>query len=83
MSVLSIFLGGIGFATFCGFFSGGGESVIQHLALRIVLTLSGYTPWNYARFLNYCVERRLLQRIGGRYRFIHRELQDHFANMAE
>jgi len=36
-------------------------------------------PWNYAQFLNYCVERRLLQRIGDRYRFIHRELLDHFA----
>jgi len=56
---------------------------IQHLALRVVLSISGETPWNYARFLNYCVERRLLQRIGGRYCFIHRELQDHFANMAE
>ncbi|MEL6139111.1 MAG: NACHT domain-containing protein [Cyanobacteria bacterium J06628_6] len=72
-------LGGIGWAIFFGFSFGGGTAAAQHLALRIVLTHTGKTPWNYARFLNYCAERRLLQRIGGRYRFIHRELLDHFA----
>jgi hypothetical protein len=51
---------------------------IQHICLRIVLTQDKKIPWNYARFLNYCHERRLLQRIGGRYRFIHREVRDHF-----
>nr|MBX2863589.1 NACHT domain-containing protein [Leptolyngbyaceae cyanobacterium MAG.088] len=60
---------------------GGGVALIQHLTLRAILTCNGKTPWNYARFLNYCAERRLLQRIGGRYRFIHRELLDHFAEM--
>jgi hypothetical protein len=34
-------------------------------------------PRNYAQFLNYSAERRLLQRIGGRYRFIHRALMKH------
>ena len=57
---------------------GGGIACIQHLCLRLILTQNHKIPWNYARFLNYCVERRLLQRIGGRYRFIHRELLDHF-----
>jgi hypothetical protein len=56
----------------------GGGSCLQHLSLRIVLWQSGL-PWNFARFLNYCVERRLLLRVGGRYRFLHRELLDHFA----
>ncbi|RUS93602.1 hypothetical protein DSM106972_095920 [Dulcicalothrix desertica PCC 7102] len=42
---------------------------------------SGYIPWNYARFLDYCTERLFLQRVGGRYRFIHKLLQDHFAQM--
>ncbi|MCL1467604.1 hypothetical protein [Argonema galeatum] len=54
---------------------------IQHLALRIVFWSNGYIPWNYARFLNYCTERMILQRVGGCYRFIHRLLQEHFANM--
>jgi len=58
-----------------------GTPVIKHFALRLVLYFNGYIPWNYARFLDYCTERMLLQRVGGRYRFIHRLLQDHFAQM--
>jgi hypothetical protein len=57
---------------------GGGQACLQHLSLRIVLWHSGL-PWNFAHFLNYCVERRLLLRVGGSYRFLHRELLDHFA----
>jgi hypothetical protein len=37
---------------------------------------------NYARFLDYCTERLFLQRVGGRYRFIHKMLQDHFAHFS-
>ena len=69
---------GVFFALFIGISAGGGLACIKHLSLRIVLTQEKKIPWNYARFLNYCAERRLLQRIGGRYRFIHRELLDHF-----
>ncbi len=61
-----------------GITAGGGKACFQHLSLRIVLWQSGL-PWNFARFLNYCVERRLLLRVGGSYRFLHRELLDHFA----
>lgn len=61
----------------------GGKAVIQHLSLRIILTRHHKIPWNLARFLTYCHERRLLQQIGGRYRFIHRELLEHFANLPE
>jgi DNA polymerase III delta prime subunit len=73
---------GIGGALFFGFF-GGLLPVIQHLSLRIILTRHYHLPWNLAQFLTYCHERRLLQQIGGRYRFIHRELLDHFAGKAE
>lgn len=62
-----------------GFLVGGGLACFQHVCLRFVLWQSGIAPWNLARFLNYCVERKLLQRVGGRYRFLHRELLDHFA----
>ena len=65
---------------FLGILGGGGILGIQHLSLRFVLWQSGIAPWNLAQFLNYCTERRLLQRVGGRYRFIHRELLNHFAN---
>ncbi|UBF25004.1 hypothetical protein K9N68_25700 [Kovacikia minuta CCNUW1] len=40
-------------------------------------------PSNDVRFLDYCTEPLLLQRIGGRDRFIHKLLQDHFAEMGE
>lgn len=55
--------------------------VLQHFSLRCVLYFRGYAPWNYAKFLKYTTERRLTQQIGGRFRFIHRELLDHFAAM--
>jgi DNA polymerase III delta prime subunit len=64
-----------------GFAGGGGLPCVQHVCLRFVLWQSGVAPWNLARFLNYCVERRLLQRVGGRYRFLHRELLDYFAGL--
>jgi len=62
-----------------GFFNAGGLAFVQHFCLRIVLSYHEKIPLRLARFLNYCTERRLLQRIGGRYRFIHREIRDYFA----
>ena len=56
----------------------GGEDWIQHLALRLILWLRRKIPWDYARFLNYAAERRLLQKTGGRYRFFHDSLRKHF-----
>jgi hypothetical protein len=60
---------------------GGGKALCQHLALRIVLAANRYAPFRYDLLLNYCTERLLLQRIGGRYRFMHKTLQDYFAKM--
>lgn len=53
----------------------------QHLALRLVLFKANAIPWHYARFLNHCCDRHLLQRVGGRYQFIHRLVQERFATM--
>ncbi|MFM9264956.1 NACHT domain-containing protein [Tychonema sp. BBK16] len=58
-----------------------GIACIQHFTLRLILYRNGYIPWNYASFLDYCTERGLLQRVGGRYRFIHRLVQEHFEAM--
>jgi ParB-like chromosome segregation protein Spo0J len=55
-----------------------GAACIQHFILRLVLWGQGFAPWHYARFLDYATERMFLQRIGGRYRFIHNLLRDHF-----
>lgn len=64
-----------------GFHGGGGEALIQHAAIRIVLAWHGCAPYRYDKLLDYCTERLLLQRIGGRYRFMHKLLQEHFAKM--
>ncbi len=61
--------------------STAGLPVIQHFALRLILWKSGAIPWNYARFLSYANERRLIKQVGGRYRFIHDLLREHFAKM--
>lgn len=60
---------------------GGGDALIRHIALRLVLAWNRYAPLRYDLLLNYCTERLLLQRVGGRYRFMHKLLQDHFAKM--
>lgn len=58
-----------------------GFPCIQYLTLRLNLWWNGYMPWNITRFLDYCTERLILQRVGNRYRFIHRLVQEHFANL--
>ncbi|MBD1930843.1 MULTISPECIES: NACHT domain-containing protein [Cyanophyceae] len=55
--------------------------VIQYFVSRLILWEIGAIPWNYARFLSYANERRLIKRVGGRYRFIHDLLREHFAKM--
>lgn len=71
-------LGGLGLGVLTGL-ACGGIPCIQHLALRLILFLQGSIPWNYARFLDYASDRLFLQKIGGRYRFVHDLLRSHFA----
>ncbi len=66
-----------------GVFWYGGLDIIQHYTLRLILIIQGHTPANYARFLDYAVDRIFLQKVGGGYRFIHRLLLEHFAEMGE
>ncbi|MBT9312550.1 NACHT domain-containing protein [Leptothoe kymatousa] len=86
--VMSGLLGGVMSGLSLGLVSGlistmlGGLYVaIKHFVLRIFLTKYGYTPWNYARFLDHAVKHRFIQRTGGRYRFVHDLLRKHFAAM--
>ncbi|WP_202815118.1 NACHT domain-containing protein [Leptolyngbya sp. NIES-2104] len=74
-------LPGLLMALLIGINFGGGIACIQHVCLRFVLWQNNIAPWNMAQFLNYCTDRRILQRNGGRYRFLHRELLDYFANL--
>ncbi len=64
-----------------GFAAGGGEALIKHTLLRIILTVSGATPWNYSKFLDYAVTSIFLQKVGGGYMFVHRLLLEHFATL--
>ena len=57
----------------------GLASVIQHICLRFVLYRSGTSPWDYAKFLEHAENHRFIQRVGGRYRFVHDLLRKRFA----
>lgn len=59
----------------------GGRAVIQHLTLRILLFAYKYSPRNYAKFLDYCEEIGILNKVGGGYQFIHGKFQDYFADL--
>lgn len=67
-----------------GLYSGlryGGIAFIQHITLRLLLWYDGVIPLNYPLFLDYAVERILLQKVGGGYIFIHRLLLEYFASL--
>jgi DNA polymerase III delta prime subunit len=57
----------------------GGEACFKHYSLRLLLILSGSTPWNYVKFLNYASDSILLRKVGGGYMFLHRMLLEWFA----
>jgi serine/threonine protein kinase len=68
----------------CGLLLGlacGGGAALQHTVLRVFLWRHGLAPLRYTRWLGYGIQLRLLYwGIGGGHRFIHRVVQDHFAN---
>ena len=80
VGVMSLLTGGL-MGGVTGSLISGLNAAIQHFILRILLTINGYTPWNYARFLDQAVKHRFIQRTGGRYRFVHDLLRKHFAAM--
>jgi hypothetical protein len=59
----------------------GGSAVIKHYALRLMLWLSGYTPFKFIKFLDQCAKLILLKKVGGGYIFIHRMLLEYFADI--
>lgn len=77
LSLLGGLLGGL-----LGVLWYGGLDIIQHYTLRIFLITQGHTPRDYARFLDYAANLIFLQKVGGGYRFIHRMLLEHFAQMS-
>jgi energy-coupling factor transporter ATP-binding protein EcfA2 len=59
----------------------GGFVAVKHYTLRLLLALSGTFPWNIAAFLDSCAQRRLVQRVGGGWRFPHNLIRDYFAEL--
>jgi tetratricopeptide (TPR) repeat protein/DNA polymerase III delta prime subunit len=58
---------------------GGGYICIYHLIIRLSLSCTSSIPCDYTRFLDYATKRLLLQRVGGRYRFMHDLLRQSLA----
>ena len=72
--LMGVLMGG-----FSGGFSGELIAVIQHGVLRGVLFRSGLSPRNYKLFMEHAENHRFIQRVGGRYRFVHDLLRTRFA----
>ncbi len=66
----------VGFWLGLGF---GGLDFVQHFTLRVILRLTGCFPPGLVRFLDNAIDRRLLQRLGGSYKFYHPLLLRYFA----
>jgi hypothetical protein len=75
-----VVIGALGGLAIGGLFFGG-LACLQHLTLRLILTLRHNVPWNYPHFLNYAVERIFLHKIGGSYIFVHRTVLEYFAKL--
>jgi hypothetical protein len=61
----------------------GGGDFFHHSLVRFFMWTGGHGPLNYVRFLDYAAERILLRKVGGGYIFIHRMLQEYFAELEE
>ncbi len=58
----------------------GGLTVLRHYVIRWLLDRRRIFPWHAQAFLDDATTRILLRRVGGGYSFIHRRLQDYFAD---
>ncbi len=57
----------------------GTDAVLQHYLLRYCLRLEGQLPLNLVPWLDALHQRKVLQRVGGSYHFLHKQLQDYLA----
>ncbi|HEV7643786.1 MAG TPA: hypothetical protein VGO50_07590 [Pyrinomonadaceae bacterium] len=53
----------------------------NHFILRLCFYLEGSIPIRFVDFLKYATDMRILENNGGQWRFRHRILQDHFADL--
>jgi hypothetical protein len=81
--ILSGIVMGVGAGLSIAVLFGGGDMIIKHVLLRILLYFRGETSLNYAHFLDFAASRVLLRKVGGGYIFIHRMLLEYFAEQRE
>jgi eukaryotic-like serine/threonine-protein kinase len=61
----------------------GGFAALSYYTLRFVLSRNGSLPLRLVPFLDSCVDRIFLRRVGGGYIFVHRLLMEHFASLTD
>jgi hypothetical protein len=66
-------------AAFFSFILLGTNEVFQHYLLRLCLWLEGQQPLRLAPWLEAMQQRKVLQRVGGSYHFLHKQLQEYLA----
>lgn len=62
--------------------AGGGFACIQHCAMRLALFPTEQIPRNFITFFTQAEDHLFIYRTGGSYVFVHRYLQEHFANLS-
>jgi eukaryotic-like serine/threonine-protein kinase len=73
--LVGVLVGGLAFGL-----AFGGASYLRHRVLCVLLRRDKLIPDDLLGFLDYADSRILLRRASGGYLFVHRLLQDHFAN---
>ncbi|MCI5121672.1 MAG: hypothetical protein D3908_10875 [Candidatus Electrothrix sp. AUS4] len=65
---------------FGSFLFSGSDIILSHYILRLLLWQEGQLPFRLVSWLEDLHQRKLLQRVGGSYHFIHKRLQEYLAN---
>jgi hypothetical protein len=60
----------------------GGYFLLDHFASRYLLYRKNLMPWRMTSFLDTSAERLFLRKVGGGYIFVHRSIQEYFANLS-
>lgn len=83
--VAGIFAGvicGIFMALIIGIYYYGGKPFIAHYLLRWRLHQADLLPFDINAFLSTQIDHIVIQKVGAHYRFVHRALQEHFADFS-
>lgn len=60
----------------------GTNIIFQHYLLRLCLRIEQQLPLRLVSWLNAMHQRKVFQRVGGRYHFLHKQLRDYLAKLA-